>query len=551
MSGRGKGLGKGGAKRHKKVLRDNIQGVTKPAIHRLCRRGGVKRISGPIYEETRGVLKVFMENVLRDAITYCEHSRRKTVTAMDVVYALKRQDKTLYGFGDGFSNQMKGPIVSATRKHRVKQPQPQTQPQLQQQQGLNTFTETERRLQSCKNNLNICLSLGIFSDELIAILERNDLMAYIVRLTRLNVKKANENLIKLTYTVDTKTIKTVFKSMKQNYRNNVVYEYVIGRFLNLLFKRTPNIVPTCNLYRYVSNEAYERSLHSKNISIDDFRNSMVLVQDHALQENVRESCKNPNLFAFEQIFVPNVYTLEDILDRRHEHHDDFVEYYFITTLFQIYAFLYIYQEIFTHNDLNPRNILLTYVPRRNFLLTYDLDGTKVHFFTRYIVKFIDYSQCYLQGTTQGMYDNACAHCGPDCGKSKGFVFDSIVHDKRKDIELLKMLSDPSYRHLRVNNVFDDLMKTHFTTVNDVFQYLITSIEPYDETRSKYILFGTFDVDCSIVRDVDELERTTGQGEKVFRFDLNVDKNDTDRLENDRAALLKKVKDQLKLLKRRA
>ncbi|PAV58975.1 hypothetical protein WR25_23140 [Diploscapter pachys] len=91
MSGRGKGgkgLGKGGAKRHRK-----------PAIRRLARRGGVKRISGLIYEETRGVLKMFLENVIRDAVTYCEHAKRKTVTAMDVVYALKRQGRTLYGFG--------------------------------------------------------------------------------------------------------------------------------------------------------------------------------------------------------------------------------------------------------------------------------------------------------------------------------------------------------------------------------------------------------------------------------------------------------------------
>ncbi|KAF0313825.1 Histone H4 [Amphibalanus amphitrite] len=75
------------------------QGITKPAIRRLARRGGVKRISGLIYEETRGVLKVFLENVIRDAVTYTEHAKRKTVTAMDVVYALKRQGRTLYGFG--------------------------------------------------------------------------------------------------------------------------------------------------------------------------------------------------------------------------------------------------------------------------------------------------------------------------------------------------------------------------------------------------------------------------------------------------------------------
>ncbi|GAA6053268.1 hypothetical protein NBRC10513_007176 [Rhodotorula toruloides] len=102
LSGRGKGgkgLGKGGAKRHRKILRDNIQGITKPAIRRLARRGGVKRISGLIYEETRGVLKIFLENIIRDSVTYTEHAKRKTVTSLDVVYALKRAGKTLYGFG--------------------------------------------------------------------------------------------------------------------------------------------------------------------------------------------------------------------------------------------------------------------------------------------------------------------------------------------------------------------------------------------------------------------------------------------------------------------
>ncbi|CAI9548089.1 unnamed protein product [Staurois parvus] len=64
MSGRGKGgksLGKGGAKRHRKVLRDNIQGITKPAIRRLARRGGVKaHLRASSMRETRGVLKVFL-----------------------------------------------------------------------------------------------------------------------------------------------------------------------------------------------------------------------------------------------------------------------------------------------------------------------------------------------------------------------------------------------------------------------------------------------------------------------------------------------------------
>ena len=82
MSGHGKdgkGLRRGGAKCHHKILCDNIQGqcmrdnvhchcdshpgITKIMIHRLARRGGVRRISGLIYEETCGVLKIFLENV--------------------------------------------------------------------------------------------------------------------------------------------------------------------------------------------------------------------------------------------------------------------------------------------------------------------------------------------------------------------------------------------------------------------------------------------------------------------------------------------------------
>ena len=57
MSGRGKGgkgLGKGGAKRHRIILRDNIQGITKSSIRKLARRGGVKRVNGLVYEEVRG-----------------------------------------------------------------------------------------------------------------------------------------------------------------------------------------------------------------------------------------------------------------------------------------------------------------------------------------------------------------------------------------------------------------------------------------------------------------------------------------------------------------
>ena len=47
-----------------------------------------KRVSGLFYEEAHGKLKVFFE-----------HAKRKIVTVLDVVYALKRKGRSLYGFG--------------------------------------------------------------------------------------------------------------------------------------------------------------------------------------------------------------------------------------------------------------------------------------------------------------------------------------------------------------------------------------------------------------------------------------------------------------------
>ncbi|XP_058273055.1 histone H4-like [Hemibagrus wyckioides] len=78
----------------------NIQRIFTQAVHRLVRYYNVKLISSLTCEDFYNQLKVFLENVIRDAVSYTEHAKRKVVTTMDVVYALKRQGRNLYGFND-------------------------------------------------------------------------------------------------------------------------------------------------------------------------------------------------------------------------------------------------------------------------------------------------------------------------------------------------------------------------------------------------------------------------------------------------------------------
>ena len=94
----GKGIGKKGPKRQSKTSEDNLRGVTNSVIRRLARKGGVKRISDLVYDETRAMFKLFLEKLIRDAVSYTAHDKRCTVTASDVKHALDINGRTIYGF---------------------------------------------------------------------------------------------------------------------------------------------------------------------------------------------------------------------------------------------------------------------------------------------------------------------------------------------------------------------------------------------------------------------------------------------------------------------
>ncbi|GIZ03244.1 hypothetical protein CEXT_568831 [Caerostris extrusa] len=71
----GKGLGKRGPRRHRKVLPDEIQDTTVISIRRLARRGGGKRISNLSYEEP------FVFSVNISCTTYMDPNKEVQVAA--------------------------------------------------------------------------------------------------------------------------------------------------------------------------------------------------------------------------------------------------------------------------------------------------------------------------------------------------------------------------------------------------------------------------------------------------------------------------------------
>lgn len=104
MAGRGKGT-KMVPKNKSKHMRSAPEKEIKPAvitngaIRRLARRGGVKRIALATHTHIRNYVDDFLMQVVKDTLTYTIHRNGKTLSAMDVVYALKKNGRTLYGYG--------------------------------------------------------------------------------------------------------------------------------------------------------------------------------------------------------------------------------------------------------------------------------------------------------------------------------------------------------------------------------------------------------------------------------------------------------------------
>ena len=81
--------------RHKRTLKKQTE-LSKPAVKRICRRAGTKRLTSKFLDEVRSESKDFLQRLLRNAIIYAKHFNRQTVMSRDVLLSLKQSGQTLY-----------------------------------------------------------------------------------------------------------------------------------------------------------------------------------------------------------------------------------------------------------------------------------------------------------------------------------------------------------------------------------------------------------------------------------------------------------------------
>lgn len=76
---------------------DPLLCIRKPALKRLCRRAGIKRLDGRTYGEIRSALHSYLAPIVRQALLVMKHNGRKTVSLEDILWVLKHNQTPLYG----------------------------------------------------------------------------------------------------------------------------------------------------------------------------------------------------------------------------------------------------------------------------------------------------------------------------------------------------------------------------------------------------------------------------------------------------------------------
>lgn len=317
--------------------------------------------------------------------------------------------------------------------------------------------------------------INTIDDDKIEEMENINNFNNIDNITKLNSNSFNGFINIIKYNNNFNTQYSILKSnIGSGDEDNLIYEYVVGLFINTKLKIFPCFIKTYGFYKY-KNKEYWEILKNNNYS------NSILLKEYL--EPIKEidisfmEC-NKNFCIILQ-YINNPIKLKEKIKET-----EFVKYELFNILYQIYFPLSTLSNIFTHNDLNCNNILLYEIENNNYInYHYHLiDGREIKFKSKYIVKIIDYGNTYFNdgiNSTEKIYEKICQtiSCDDDCYKYSinneykrpiiiNFLLNEIIIDiANQNINNIKILEN--IQNENINSIFN-ILNTEFinNTINE-------------------------------------------------------------------------------------
>jgi len=280
----------------------------------------------------------------------------------------------------------------------------------------------------------------------------------------------------------------VLKTVQNQYSDNLLYEYMVGQYINKQSLRFPCFVETYDWLTYKRSKDLKIWIKQYNLKklFDDSNQSFIdasttfpkhctddkkidpdkpndPVEDDLVDKRICSdvellltwSCIRSQYLAITIQYIKDAKRLDTMLEKK----EGFIDDDLINVLYQIYMPLSTIANEFTHYDLHKGNVVI-YEPKKGYYIDYKYilnDKTIVEFKSRYIAKIIDYGRSFFDdptnqdatGSSKSIKKIICENVIKSnsynskqkkyffCGEDFGYFYTPIVSDQTKDLILLE------------------------------------------------------------------------------------------------------------------
>jgi hypothetical protein len=308
---------------------------------------------------------------------------------------------------------------------------------------------------------------------------------------RIGKVSANGFVKELTYENEGYKVNSVLKSSTEKGSDNLLYEGLVGQYLNKVGLVYPCFLETYGIYKYNS-PGFKFLMKKNDNNIHELLKEGLTLINPIKIPLLNTACKESNMIAINVQHLKNAQTLGDLIKvqfTRKNIND------LISVLYQIYMPLAMLAKTFTHYDLHYNNVLI-YIPDKTKYIHYHYhtpDGGITSFKSMYLAKIIDYGRCFFNnpedrsvfGNSKRIYNKLCKM--PDCvrcGSDAGFAWLELDKATLKRNYICSQKSNISHDLRLLFNVKDKInddsenlkmMKNESPELNDMFKKLIYGI----------------------------------------------------------------------------
>jgi len=342
-------------------------------------------------------------------------------------------------------------------------------------------------LKAICSDADVCMAFGTEADKIKKHFDNFDNFGLLSKPAKQIGSQSVNGFVKdLTYEKDGYSANAILKSSVSMNADNLLYEGLVGKFINKVGKQYPCFVETYGIYQYDPKEPAYTEMKTQKLS-DPMVLKTGLSRISAIHPiHLNHACEHARYMAVLIQHLDDATTINSLLSD-----DKFITEDLLNVLYQVYMPLAMLSNEFTHYDLHYNNVLLyepvkgKYIHYHYHMTDYVTGGPPIvtSFKCRYIAKIIDYGRSYFNdkenphftGSSNRLYIEVCAQkkC-VNCGNTQGFSWlekpktkkhlaansfvCSQIANQSHDLRLLYMVYYELKRRLKTTVVHNSILR---------------------------------------------------------------------------------------------